>query len=485
MIGTVAIRQSFDVIMRTTFARALRIVAVLVAVMTFTVPDARGQDRADLVATLLAKWAPHVQSTYGADPEVWRERMANVLAHTDAHNLREALGRSTYESAMAALVGRGSSDPVSAVRGTRPSVPSDAGAFAARLGDISADLTYTPLSPCRIIDTRGMAGGAIPGNSSRNFVALANSFTSQGGSATDCSTSGVVATAVVINVTAVSPMGGGFATVFPFATPPPLTSSVNYAAGSVVNNSVITKIPNPLQAADFTIYTFAQSHFVVDIVGYFAPNVATALECMETADTVLPGMSPRTATLITAPTCPAGFTQTATNCVASSVLGTFPLVKGVTVLRGTVTRCLRRSTPAGRVAECQVGRTKGGRGWTGGLLPPSQRCVAECINEGPTATAVRSSAMKMRPGGLAAAGVAVHFLWRQLSRQFLQVRIHCKAGVAPAYQGASCPGPPPPSARSAASLSVHCSWRPHCSPCCPRWLTRRPRRTSICRVAPA
>jgi len=307
-----------DVVTGTTFTRALRVALVLVAVMTFTVPDARGQDRADLVATLLAKWAPHVQSTYGADPEVWRERMANVLAHTDAHNLREALGRSTYESAMAALVGRGSSDPVSAVRGTRPSVPSDAGAFAARLGDISADLTYTPLSPCRIIDTRGMAGGAIPGNSSRNFVALANSFTSQGGSATDCSTSGVVATAVVINVTAVSPMGGGFATVFPFATPPPLTSSVNYTAGAIVNNSVIAKIPNPLAFSDFTVYTFAQAHFVIDIVGYFSPNVATPLDCFETVQSTA-NVGVNSAGLAIAPACPASYIATGTNCESSDV----------------------------------------------------------------------------------------------------------------------------------------------------------------------
>ena len=57
----------------------------------------------------------------------------------------------------------------------------------ATLGDSQADLVYTPLTPCRIIDTR-VAGGAIAAGATRDFLVTGTSFASQGGSATGCGT---------------------------------------------------------------------------------------------------------------------------------------------------------------------------------------------------------------------------------------------------------------------------------------------------------
>ena len=77
----------------------------------------------------------------------------------------------------------------------------------------------------------------------------------------------------------------GFATAYALQTARPSTSSINYAAGAIVNNTLVVKIPNPFVAQrDITVFSFASSHFVVDVVGYFAPPVATALECLDTAD---------------------------------------------------------------------------------------------------------------------------------------------------------------------------------------------------------
>ena len=44
-------------------------------------------------------------------------------------------------------------------------------------------------------------------------------------------------------------------------------------------------VRDALLSLDFTIYSSAQSHYVVDIVGYFAPPQATELDCLETAQT--------------------------------------------------------------------------------------------------------------------------------------------------------------------------------------------------------
>lgn len=267
------------------------------------------KERGELARSFVQKWGPYVQRVYGVPVRTWSNRMSGTFAVADAANLRNALKRDTFEGAMAALTGDGariSDDQVIAKLAA-----GRAGGEKA-LGSLNSDLTFTPINPCRIIDTR-VAGGTITANTSRNFrgVNSAN-FTSQGGSATDCGTLGLSASALALNVTAVTPNAAGYATVFPFGTAQPLASSVNYNAGAVVANSVIAPIPNPLQASDFTIYSFAQSHYVVDIVGYFAPAQATALECTETfiSQTVLGN-----ATFdIDIPSCPTGYTITGAGC---------------------------------------------------------------------------------------------------------------------------------------------------------------------------
>jgi len=81
--------------------------------------------------------------------------------------------------------------------------------FAA-LGDTGADLIYTPIAPCRIIDTREPgAGGPIPGNGTRDFVVVGTTgFESQGGHSGGC---GIPedATSVMINFIAVASATSG------------------------------------------------------------------------------------------------------------------------------------------------------------------------------------------------------------------------------------------------------------------------------------
>ena len=279
-----------------------------------TVPAAPGatatpKERVELARAFVQKWGAYVQRIYGVPVRTWSNRMSGTFAKADAANLRNALARDTFEGAMAALTGDGqriSDDQVIAKLAAGPS------GGEKTLGSLSSDLTYTPIAPCRIIDTR-VSGGVIAANGERSFKGVnAANFTAQGGSATDCGTSGLSASALVLNVTAVTPGSAGFATVYPFGTTRPLASSVNYTAGSVVNNSVVTPIPNPLQASDFTIFTFAQSHYVVDIVGYFAPAQATALECTETF--VSQNVLANATFDIDIPNCPTGYTITGAGC---------------------------------------------------------------------------------------------------------------------------------------------------------------------------
>lgn len=269
--------------------------------------------RGELARAYVLKWGGYVQRVYKVPVGVWAERMVSTFVHADPDNFRNALKRTTFEGASAELSGMGARvsddrviDSMARASLAPTSVRSDGVVKA--LGSAAADLVYTPVTPCRILDTR-VAGGIVTGGTSRDFNAVVGSggnFSSQGGSATDC---GMVASgqaAVVINLTAVTPTIAGYATAYPFGTTQPLASSVNYAADAIVNNSIVVKLPSPLTTKDFSVFTYGTSHFVADIVGYYAPPVATALQCT-TVDGTLKILAAGEYALLNTVNCPAGY----------------------------------------------------------------------------------------------------------------------------------------------------------------------------------
>ena len=210
---------------------------------------------------------------------------------------------------------------VSATATDAPSAPK-------KFGDLNQDLIYTPIAHCRIVDTRSMSTGAIAAGSTRNFVAInVNSFASQGGSSTNCGTPGVIATAVNIAVTAITPALGGSATLYAFETSPATSTLLSYAAGAVVTNTMLIAIPNPLKFFDFTLASSQLSHYTIDILGYFAPPLATALQCVDTALTTMTVAAGATANSVAA-ACAAGYTETATQCESGSWQMPLVLVSG-------------------------------------------------------------------------------------------------------------------------------------------------------------
>lgn len=271
-----------------------------------SVVDMTMEERLALTQTLINRWSSAIQAAPGASVDMWRDRATSRMMKADAANLRAAAKGETYDAAMSALSGI-RTDLTAAADTLGGSVA------APRLGDLNVDLTYTPITPCRILDTR-LAGGVIPATGTRSFVAVgASSYASQGGSSTDCGTLGVQASAVAVNLTAVSPSGNGFTTVFRYNSTMPLSASLTYTPGAVLNNTVISPVPNPLQAFDISVYTFAESHYVGDIVGYFARPVATPLECVETSKaTITIGVD--VITSLFAPACPTGYTPMAMRC---------------------------------------------------------------------------------------------------------------------------------------------------------------------------
>jgi alpha-tubulin suppressor-like RCC1 family protein len=75
------------------------------------------------------------------------------------------------------------------------------------------------------------------------------------------------ASAAYLNVTAVFPEAPGFLTVWPCDEPRPDTSNVNYAAGEVRPNSVLSKVSLDNQG-QICVFSLATTHIIVDANGY-------------------------------------------------------------------------------------------------------------------------------------------------------------------------------------------------------------------------
>jgi hypothetical protein len=121
---------------------------------------------------------------------------------------------------------------------------------------------YVPLVPERLLDSRSgkpTGDGQFAGIGERSA-----------GSFTELSIAGRVgiasdASAAILNVTVTEPVSAGFVTVYPCGLAMPTASSVNFAAGQTVANTVIATIGGDGKVC---LYTSTATHLVVDVNGY-------------------------------------------------------------------------------------------------------------------------------------------------------------------------------------------------------------------------
>lgn len=158
------------------------------------------------------------------------------------------------------------------------------------LGAAAADLVFTPVTPCRVIDTRFSPAGPLVAGVDQSFsVRSAGGFASQGGSAADC---GIPANASVVemNFVAVGPEGPGDLRVVAFPGALQNASVINYASvpGLNIANGIAQAVcvtgAVPC-AKDITIRAdVSGTHLVVDVVGFFkAPIRPTTITLSDSA----------------------------------------------------------------------------------------------------------------------------------------------------------------------------------------------------------
>jgi MYXO-CTERM domain-containing protein len=95
------------------------------------------------------------------------------------------------------------------------------------------------------------------------------------------------AVGVVASVTAIAGAGAGFLTAYPCGTPTPPTSNLNFSAGAVVTNTVVST----LGAGQLCLLSNVEAHAIVDVTGFLAPSSGltyTALTPQRLLDTRQP-----------------------------------------------------------------------------------------------------------------------------------------------------------------------------------------------------
>jgi len=150
-------------------------------------------------------------------------------------------------------------------------VPAAAAAAAPTTASLPSSYR-TMLTPFRILDTRsGLCGGNVC-----HALGAGGTLTLQITGYVDPGSGQSVptgASAVVINVTAVSGTSGSFLTVYPAGTSLPKASNLNFPAGVALANSVTTQLSG---TGAVTIYNAVGTvNVLADVEGYFTPASAS------------------------------------------------------------------------------------------------------------------------------------------------------------------------------------------------------------------
>jgi hypothetical protein len=165
----------------------------------------------------------------------------------------------------------------------------------------AADLVYSPVNPCRVIDTR-LIGGKFAAGETRTYLLRGpnRNYSIYGGNPNGCGIPDLtppapvrrnVAQAVVVNVTAVNPDGPGNLRAWPANQPLPTSSVINFvslAAFGITSNNVANEIilqmcdeanASPCPAGDVSLRADVSGvHVVVDVVGFMrVPDLAGIL----------------------------------------------------------------------------------------------------------------------------------------------------------------------------------------------------------------
>lgn len=252
-------------------------------------------DKSGYAAAIVRRWEDSARAS-GRWNENYSVELQGALMGLQPANLLAAGEASSYD-AMRSVLATGRANRSATTR------------EPLALGSLLVDQVFTPLTPCRMVDTRfATPAGPLASLSTHTYDADGSNFSPQGGSATGCGVPFGAATAIAATITIVNTSASGFLAAFGLGVIPN-ASVINWDhANATLANTTVIPIVNG-GGDDFSIYCFGTTNVIVDVLGYFAPPVATALDCTTVASamTAMPVNSWNPSLDVN---CPAGFSAT-------------------------------------------------------------------------------------------------------------------------------------------------------------------------------
>ena len=256
---------------------------------------------------LLAQWDSYVnQDLYDL-----RSELGPVIARAPAWQVYGAALAGDLHSMISVL--RGTKSAAAYINAEKGAEPKTAAGFDRAdplvLGDTNNQLVFTPIAPCRVVDTRGSGArtGILAANTSRSFDLTTSAFTSgQGGAAACAGLPSFSHLGWAVTITATGYTGDGWFTVYPFGGAVPTASVLNFDTSvyAVASGANLTGCFGC--ADDITVVSAAAaSHVIIDVVGYFGEATAATSAVTRVAGTA-GNLAAGGQTFFNGGTCPAG-----------------------------------------------------------------------------------------------------------------------------------------------------------------------------------
>ena len=158
------------------------------------------------------------------------------------------------------------------------------------LGDPAADLVYTPVTPCRLFDTRASQGGlGTPIAGVRRTYGAITPITQQGGPGGCAAAAGT--TVALIQIGTLTPSGSGLLQAGPQGVASFPNALILYQAGDQYGTAVAMPL-NPANGQFDIIEQFATADVYGDLLGYFkAPSQQVVQKQTFTYNVVAGGLS--------------------------------------------------------------------------------------------------------------------------------------------------------------------------------------------------
>jgi len=263
------------------------------------------------VDQLIQSWAPYLDSEV-YDP--WHEIKPIAMAATP-WQLYGASLVGDFKTMLLVLHGKvGAGRYINALTQPEPRTWTSAARVAAPdpqvLGGTVDSLVFTPIAPCRMVDTRGAGArtGIVNPGVPRSFDLTTDGYTKgQGGATSGCT--GLPSFSPfgwAANITTTQHSAAGGLQAWGFGGVVPLTSIINYfpTAYAIANNGSLTGCWGC--ADDVTLSVFGgATHVIIDVMGYYDQATATSSTVTRIAGTATP-IANGTQGFVTGGACPAG-----------------------------------------------------------------------------------------------------------------------------------------------------------------------------------